>query len=84
MQIINLVCVPIRNPEKQVIGVVQVINKLNGKCFTEGDISILEVKITFLFVCSVVVQYSMWNEIPQDLVNNILCVLNIILSPMHE
>ncbi len=43
-QIQHLLCVPIRNTEKKVIGVVQLINKIDGKAFTDLDISTVEVR----------------------------------------
>lgn len=43
-QIFNVLSAPIRNPEKQVIGVVQFVNKLQGKQFTSGDVALLEVR----------------------------------------
>jgi hypothetical protein len=33
-----------------VIGVCQVMNKLNGRVFTEDDVAIIEVKIRFSFL----------------------------------
>ena len=50
----NLLCSPIRNPEKQIIGVVQLFNKLNEKQFTECDINLLEVR---WFDCALLIIY---------------------------
>jgi len=38
----SILSVPIRNAKKDVIGVVQFMNKLNGRPFTEGDAQIVE------------------------------------------
>jgi len=38
----SILSVPIRNAKKDVIGVVQFMNKLNGKPFTEGDAQLVE------------------------------------------
>lgn len=39
----NFLCVPIMDSDGHVIGVSQVMNKLNGKTFTEDDVVIIEV-----------------------------------------
>ena len=40
----GILSVPIRNSEDKVIGVVQLMNKINGKPFTDTDINIVEVR----------------------------------------
>lgn len=37
----NLVCVPLRNPEGEIIGTLEAMNKLDGACFTEEDARLL-------------------------------------------
>lgn len=39
----SLLSLPITNGKKKVVGVVQMMNKANGKPFTESDISTVEV-----------------------------------------
>jgi hypothetical protein len=41
----NMLCVPIMDSDGHVIGVSQVMNKLNGRIFTEDDVAIIEVRI---------------------------------------
>ena len=43
-QVHSVLSVPIRNSEERVIGVVQLMNKINGKPFTETDINVVEVQ----------------------------------------
>ena len=43
----SLLCMPIRNAQHKIIGVAQLINKLNGKPFTPHDESLFEVKFLF-------------------------------------
>ena len=43
-QVHSVLSVPIRNSEERVIGVVQLMNKINGKPFTETDINVVEVR----------------------------------------
>ncbi|CAF3716681.1 unnamed protein product [Rotaria sp. Silwood1] len=38
----NILCVPIMDSDGHVIGVTQVMNKLNGRVFTEDDVAIIE------------------------------------------
>lgn len=49
----SLLSVPITNGKKKVIGVVQMMNKANGKPFTESDISTVEVGLTLLSLSEV-------------------------------
>jgi dual 3',5'-cyclic-AMP and -GMP phosphodiesterase 11 len=39
----NMLCMPIFNNEKKIIGVTQLVNKLNGVPFNENDANIIEV-----------------------------------------
>ncbi|CAF0715412.1 unnamed protein product [Adineta steineri] len=41
-QLRNILCVPIMDSDGHVIGVCQVMNKLNGRIFTEDDVAIIE------------------------------------------
>ena len=44
----SILCVPIMDGDGHVIGVSQVINKLNERIFTDDDVAIIEVRISYL------------------------------------
>jgi dual 3',5'-cyclic-AMP and -GMP phosphodiesterase 11 len=39
----SVLCMPIHNSEKHIIGVTQLINKVNGEPFNDNDVNIIEV-----------------------------------------
>lgn len=45
-----MLCMLIFNNEKKIIGVILLVNKLNGVLFNENDVNIIEV-INFILLC---------------------------------
>lgn len=45
-----MLCMLIFNNEKKIIGVILLVNKLNGVLFNENDVNIIEV-IKFILLC---------------------------------
>lgn len=60
-QVRSVLSLPIRDSEFKVIGVVQLMNKLNEKPFSDSDVNIVEVAynslVRFIYVIAVVSSY---------------------------
>ena len=58
----SVLCMPVFNSDKRIIGVTQLINKLNGSPFNDNDANIMEVSAKSVLIILVSLWYTKSNR----------------------
>ncbi|GIY40449.1 dual 3',5'-cyclic-AMP and -GMP phosphodiesterase 11 [Caerostris darwini] len=81
----SILCMPIRNASKNIVGVSQIINKLSGKPFTKKDVNIFEV---FATLCGLGIQHAQLHERAMKAVAKTKVILEVMsyhaTAPLEE